>query len=46
VYYKCTKNPKSRLGGVALTRYMGGQIDGRTDGRRDGRTDGLCLRGV
>ena len=28
------KNPISRLGGVALTRYM----DGRTDRRTDGRT--------
>ena len=39
MYYKCVKfhkNPISRLGGVALTRYM----DGRTDGRAGGRTDG------
>jgi hypothetical protein len=30
VYYKCVKfhkNPISRLGGVALTRYMDGQSD-------------------
>jgi hypothetical protein len=34
VYYKCVKfhkNPISRLGGVALTRYMDGRMDGRTD---------------
>ena len=34
MYYKCVKfhqNPISRLGGVALTRYM----DGRTDGQGD-----------
>jgi hypothetical protein len=43
VYYKCAKfhkNPISRLGGVALTRYM----DGLTDVRRDGRTDGWTDR--
>jgi hypothetical protein len=34
------KNPISRLGGVALTRYMDGRIDGRTDGWTDGWTDG------
>ena len=43
VYYKCVKfhkNPKSRLGGVALTRYMDdGQMDRRTDGWTDGRTN-------
>jgi hypothetical protein len=35
MYFKCVKfhkNPISRLGGVALTRYMDGrQTDGRTD---------------
>jgi hypothetical protein len=34
VYYKCAKfhkNPISRLGGVALTRYMDGQTDGQGD---------------
>ena len=33
VYYKCVKfhkNPISRLGGVALTRYMDARTDGRT----------------
>jgi hypothetical protein len=38
VYYKCVKfhkNPISRLGGVALTRYMDGRTDGRTDGKGD-----------
>ena len=35
MYYNCVKfhkNPISRLGGVALTRYMDGRTDGRTDG--------------
>jgi hypothetical protein len=46
VYYKCVKfhkNPISRLGGVALTRYM----DGRTDGQGDSYIPPpkLCLRG-
>jgi hypothetical protein len=34
VYYKCVKfhkNPISRLGGVALTRYMDVQTDGQGD---------------
>ena len=34
VYYKCVKfhkNPISRLGGVAFTRYMVGQTDGQGD---------------
>jgi hypothetical protein len=34
VYYKCVKlhkNPISRLGGVALTRYMDGWTDGQGD---------------
>ena len=34
VYYKCVKchkNPISRLGGVALTRYMDRRTNGRTD---------------
>ena len=34
VYYKCVKfhkNPISRLGGVALTRYMDGRMDGQCD---------------
>jgi hypothetical protein len=34
VYYKCVKfhkNPISRLGGVALTRYMDGRTDGWTE---------------
>jgi hypothetical protein len=38
VYYKCVKchkNPISRLGGVALTRYMDRRTDGRTDGQGD-----------
>ena len=42
VYYKCVKchkNPISRLGGVALARYMDGRTDGRTDRRTDGRTN-------
>ena len=47
MYYKCVKfhkNPISRLGGVALTRYM----DGRTDGRGDSYIPPppkLCLGG-
>ena len=49
VYYKCVKfhkNPISRLGGVALTRYM----DRRTDGQGDSyippppKKKHLCLR--
>ena len=43
VYYKCAKfhkNPITRLGGVALTRYM----DELTDVRRDGWTDGWTDR--
>jgi hypothetical protein len=42
VYYKCVKchkNPISRLGGVALTRYMDGRTDGWTNGQTDGRMD-------
>ena len=42
MYYKCVKfhkNPISRLGGVALTRYMDGRTDGQTDGRTDGQGD-------
>jgi hypothetical protein len=38
VYYKCVKfhkNPISRLGGVALTRYMDERTDGWTDGQGD-----------
>ena len=38
VYYNCVKfhkNPKSRLGGVALTRYMDGRTYGWTDGQGD-----------
>jgi hypothetical protein len=54
VYYKCVKfhkNPISRLGEVALTRYMDGRTDRQTDGRTDGQSDSyippkLCLRGV
>ena len=56
VYYKCVKfhkNPISRLGGVALTRYMDERADGGTDGRMpwtDGQGDSyippkLCWRG-
>ena len=45
VYYKCVKfhkNPISRLGGVALTRYM----DERTDGQGDSYIPPkLCLGG-
>ena len=44
VYYKCVKfhkNPISRLGGVALTRYM----DGRTDRVIPIYPPKLCLRG-
>ena len=43
MYYKCVKfhkNPISRLGGVALTKYMDGRTDGRRDGRTVERTDG------
>jgi hypothetical protein len=43
VYYKCAKfhkNPITRLGGVALTRYM----DELTDVRRDGWTEGWTDR--
>jgi hypothetical protein len=51
VYYKCVKfhkNPISRLGGVALTRYMVGQTDAQTDGRTNRVIPiypPLCLRG-
>ena len=43
MYYKCAKfhkNPITRLGGVALTRYM----DELTDVLRDGWTDGWTDR--
>jgi hypothetical protein len=50
VYYKCVKfhkNPISRLGGVALTRYMDGRRDERTDGQGDSYIPPkLCLRGA
>jgi hypothetical protein len=42
VYYKCVKchkNSISRLGGVALTRYMDGRTDGWTNVQTNGRTD-------
>ena len=53
MYYKCVKfhkNPISRLGRVALTRYMDRRTGGQTDGRADGQGDSyippkLCLRG-
>jgi len=38
VYYNCVKfhkNPISRLGEVALTRYMDGRTDRQTDGQGD-----------
>ena len=34
-----TKNTISRLGAVALTRYMDGRTDGQTDGRTDRQMD-------
>ena len=49
VYYKCVKfhkNPISRLGGVALTRYMDRRTDGQGDSYIPPPKKNLCLRGV